>query len=85
MPHYLVKVTDIAGLVRPPIVAHSVNEEEAERDVRAVFGDAVAVKVRGIRPDVMIASFGELPLGVVESRGDWIWLGQGQDEPAPST
>jgi hypothetical protein len=83
MPQYIVKVTDGAGWMSPPIIAHVDDEEEAEKNVLYLVGDEVKVEVKGIQPDVMIAAFGEVPKGAVIFRGDWTWSGESDDTSEP--
>lgn len=83
MPQFLVKVTDEHGWISPPFIAHTDTEEEAADAVRLVVGDHSKIEARGIRPDVMIAAFGEVAKGAVVCRPDWTWRGQGDWTPEP--
>lgn len=83
MPYYVVKVTDKDGWLMPPIVAHASTEGAAIEQVTTIFPDDCKIEAKGIRPDTMIASFGNMPRGAVSIRPDWAWKGEADDVPAP--
>lgn len=78
MPAYLVKVTLKQGWIRPPIVASCADEEEAITLIKNMTEDDDVIEVKGIRPDVMKAAFGDLPAGTAVFRHDWTWAEDGE-------
>ena len=83
MSYFLVKVIDADGWHIPPIVAHADDEAQALEHVRVMYPDTCTIRVGGIRPDVMAAAFGEVPLGAAVIRHDWTWRGPDDETPEP--
>lgn len=83
MPAYLVKVTSVEGFIKPPLVANCKDEDEARRLVMAIADIDDTVEIRGPRPDVMVAAFGNVPAGSAQFRLDWTWAPD-NETPQPS-
>lgn len=78
MPAYVVKVTSTEGFLKPPVVANCENENEALQLVKAIADFDDQVEIRGVRPDVMLAAFGNVPAGSAQFRLDWTWAADGK-------
>jgi hypothetical protein len=82
MPAYVIKVIDEDGWLRPPVVANCKDESAAHKLVRSLVPDGASIVIKGIRPDVMAGTFGNMPEGAAVFRDDWVWS-EKSDEPTP--
>lgn len=75
MAFFILKVTTADKWIRPPIVANFSSEDEAIQAVQALVDEDCTIEIKGVRSDVMLAAFGNIPEGCASFRHDWIWDG----------